>query len=299
MTLRFDIRAFDEVTSTNDIVKEAASRGEPEGFAVCAKVQTAGYGRRGNAWKSESGSLYLSLLLRPDASGARMSTLPLAAALAVRRAVASFLPEGSKACVMVKWPNDVVVRDARLGVPAGSFAKVCGISTELKSGAVCVGIGVNVLAPRRGNGDGGLCRPGAGACVANVAAAVPSFRNRPTYLSELVPEGACPSVAQVRDAVLDAFAAVYDEWLARGFAPLRQEYLQHFALLGRAVRVDEPTAHPAGSEGDTAPSAACATLRGTVAGVTDDGRLLVDRCDSPGDGPCLFEVASGSITMEA
>lgn len=296
MTLRFDIRAFEEVTSTNDIVKQAAADGVPEGLAVCAKVQTAGYGRRGNAWESGEGSLYLSLLLRPDAAEERASTLPLATAVAVRRAVAGLLPEESPARIQVKWPNDVVVCDGRLGVAEGSFAKLCGISTELKSGAVCVGIGVNVQAPD------GMCqgtftfdtRQAPCAESDHSLTHAPTHRNRPTYLSELVPAGACPSVDQVCDAVLAAFADVYDAWLADGFPALRQEYLQYFALAGAMVRVEEASVCV-----DGAFSGMGATLRGTVAGVTGDGRLLVDSCASPDGVPSLFEVASGSITMEA
>ena len=48
----FRICEHDELPSTNDAIKQAIDAGAPEGEVVCARVQTAGYGRQGRAWKS-------------------------------------------------------------------------------------------------------------------------------------------------------------------------------------------------------------------------------------------------------
>lgn len=277
MTLRFDIREYDELTSTNDMVKQAMREGAPEGLVVCAKAQTAGYGRRGHKWQSGEGSLYMSILLRPkvtrDGEASRMATLPLVVALAARRAIASFLPAWLAEDVKVKWPNDVVFGEA---TPEG-FGKMCGISTEWKLGAVCVGIGVNV---RRSAG-----------CIRSECPLTPAEmhpRNHPTYMGDILGEAECPTVTQVRDAVLRVFACVYGEWLAHGFSALRSEYTQCFALLGAEVRIDDAAVLDTGGS-----VVADGMLCCTVEGVTDDGMLVARPCGSA----VLAKVASGTVTI--
>lgn len=310
MTLRFDIREYDELTSTNDLVKQAMKDGAPEGLVVCAKVQTAGYGRRGHKWQSGEGSLYMSALLRPnvarDGEASRMATLPLVVALAVRRAIASFLPARQAGEVKVKWPNDVVYGEAAFE----GFSKMCGISTEWKLGAVCVGVGVNIR--RECHQDvtevGSSVTPQRQAVWAERAtlrcdrrpdlchihadrhseSVTPIPRNLPTYMGDILGEGECPSVGQVRDAVLREFARVYDTWLAHGFAALRNEYMQCLALLGAEVRIDDAAVLGAGGSVVARDVPCC-----TVEGVTDDGMLAVRPCGSD----VSAKVASGTVTI--
>lgn len=277
MTLRFDIREYDELTSTNDLVKQAMKDGAPEGLVVCAKVQTAGYGRRGHRWQSDEGSLYMSVLLRPnvarDGETSRMATLPLVVALAVRCAIASFLPARQAAEVKVKWPNDVVYGEAA----SEGFSKMCGISTEWKLGAVCVGVGVNVKSERPPTHADN-----------HSESVTPILRNLPTYMGDILDEGKCPSVGQVRDTVLREFARVYDTWLAHGFAALRNEYMQCLALLGSEVRIDDAAVLDAGGSVVARDVPCC-----TVEGVTGDGMLAVRPCGSD----VSAKVASGTVTI--
>src|SRR4030095_358427 len=63
-------------TSTNDIVKDLAQHGAPEGTAVVAEHQTQGRGRHGRSFVSPArGGLYVSLLLRPQADPQRLPQL--------------------------------------------------------------------------------------------------------------------------------------------------------------------------------------------------------------------------------
>ena len=64
------LRAFDVLDSTNEEIRRQAEAGAAEGLAVLARRQTAGRGRRGRAWDSPEGNLFLSLLLRPRVSAA-------------------------------------------------------------------------------------------------------------------------------------------------------------------------------------------------------------------------------------
>jgi BirA family biotin operon repressor/biotin-[acetyl-CoA-carboxylase] ligase len=128
-----EVRVLASASSTNDIVKEAARHGAPEGLVVLARTQTGGRGRHGRTWVSPPGNLFLSLLLRPRDAGC-LSLLPLAAGVAVAEAM-----DAQGVPCQLKWPNDVL---------AGG-RKIAGILAEASSDAgrvdsVVIGIGANV-----------------------------------------------------------------------------------------------------------------------------------------------------------
>lgn len=135
---KFDLEITSETGSTNDDAIEAGTRGAREGTVILAERQTAGRGRRGDAWISPPGvNLLFSLLLRPEAPPERWTRLPHLAGIAVCRAVESEFPELPP--IKLKWPNDVFLADR----------KVAGILVESRflpdaSPAVVLGIGLNV-----------------------------------------------------------------------------------------------------------------------------------------------------------
>ncbi|HEX7318273.1 MAG TPA: biotin--[acetyl-CoA-carboxylase] ligase [Pyrinomonadaceae bacterium] len=126
---------FDSLPSTNTEAARQAALGAPEGLCVVAREQTAGRGRRERSWVSpKDAGLYLSVVLRPALEARLWPLITLAAALAVREALA-------EACELeadIKWPNDLLA-DGR---------KLCGILAETAEGArgraVVLGIGVNL-----------------------------------------------------------------------------------------------------------------------------------------------------------
>ena len=59
----FRLSAHDTLPSTNTEALTLARRGETGPLWVTARQQTAGRGRRGNAWISTPGNLYATLLL--------------------------------------------------------------------------------------------------------------------------------------------------------------------------------------------------------------------------------------------
>jgi len=127
---------FEEIPSTNDVIREKAAAGAPEGCVVIAGSQTAGRGRRGKNWLSLPGKgVYLSLLLRPRWPAGEAPFISFFAAVAVARALERLRIEG----VNLKWPNDVLVNGRKIG---GVL-----IEPRVSSGKiefVVVGIGVNV-----------------------------------------------------------------------------------------------------------------------------------------------------------
>ena len=132
-----NIIVHQSVTSTNDLLREAAMREDvPEGTIVVAAEQTKGKGRRGRSFFSPVGTgIYFSILLRPQCSPGELMHLTCATAVAMcdaLEAAAGFRPG-------IKWTNDLVYGKKKLG----------GILTELgltPQGMVdyaIIGIGIN------------------------------------------------------------------------------------------------------------------------------------------------------------
>ena len=134
---RWQVQVFEEVTSTNTLLKDLGRQGCPAGTVLVADRQTGGRGRLGRTFLSPGGvGVYLSALIRPDCAPTELMHLTCAAAVAMCDAVEhafGFRPG-------IKWTNDLVVGNKKLG----------GILTELgldpKTGRVSyavVGIGIN------------------------------------------------------------------------------------------------------------------------------------------------------------
>ena len=104
---------LEETTSTQDVARDLAASGAPEGTAVIARRQKAGKGRLSRAWLSPEGALAVSIVLRPSFEELRL--LPAITSVAVFRTLKRL---GVKASI--KWPNDVLI----------SGRKVCGILIE-------------------------------------------------------------------------------------------------------------------------------------------------------------------------
>ena len=122
--------------STNDDALLAARSGAAHGSVFVADEQTAGRGRRGNAWHAAPGeNLLFSALLRPALELAHTSALTLAIGLALRDAIAPLI----SADVLIKWPNDVLVGKKKL---AGVLVESQLQGERLQ--AVVVGVGLNV-----------------------------------------------------------------------------------------------------------------------------------------------------------
>jgi BirA family biotin operon repressor/biotin-[acetyl-CoA-carboxylase] ligase len=138
MSFGFPHRHFRTTDSTNERAKELAQAGAPGGLVVTASAQTAGRGRRGNAWFAPPGACLLySALLRPfDAE--RAPVLPLAVPIAVCEAAEEVAPVRCR----VKWPNDVWI-DER---------KAAGVLVEARpdEGWAVIGVGLNVAIPQDG-----------------------------------------------------------------------------------------------------------------------------------------------------
>ncbi len=262
------VLSYDEVSSTNDLVKRAIEAGETANLVVCARKQSGGYGRDGRLWESPLGGLYFSMLLRPANSMQHWSTLPLLVGMAVREGLSSLLEPSVASSLLLKWPNDVVLGEAAVDKLQKVFRKLCGISSEVYQGALCVGVGINVLRPKEAEE------------ISLVGRNIPAYlEDLPAFCSEGIDVlDAIPQVCHKRlqcgatkdtdildmvlQAVLDAFWPLYESWQVEGFAPLKERYQQVSALQGHAVQVLDRRGSVLAS--------------GVVCGIDTEGRLLLE-----------------------
>jgi len=202
-----DVRVVAETGSTNADLLALARSGVGEGVVLAAEAQSAGRGRMGRPWVSPPrAALMFSVLLRPAAVPAALrGWIPLLTGVAV----ASALRAGAAVDARLKWPNDVLVHDAKLA----------GILAEQSGHAVVVGTGINVSTSREE-------LPVRGA-------------------TSLALEGAASADRGLLLAgVLTELERWYRAWAgARGDASgsgLRHEYQRLCGTLGRQVRVSLP-----------------------------------------------------------
>ena len=140
------LRYTPSTASTNaDALAYLQQHPEPaslNGMAILAECQTAGRGRRGRTWHSPAhGNIYTSVIVVPAQAANRpgpwLSWVPLFSALAV----AECLSNHADLVVSVKWPNDLLIGERKLG---GILCEQT--STPGKTMAIIIGIGLNVNA---------------------------------------------------------------------------------------------------------------------------------------------------------
>lgn len=103
---------MEAVDSTNSEAERQLAAGQEAPFVVLARRQSAGRGRFGRTWESEdSGNLYLSLGFRPNLLPSQLQTFTLWMGLNVCECVANTCRVQPR----VKWPNDLLYNDRKLG----------------------------------------------------------------------------------------------------------------------------------------------------------------------------------------
>ncbi len=140
------LRYMPSTASTNAdalaYLQQLAGQSIPHGMAMIAECQTAGRGRRGRTWHSPAqGNIYSSVIVVPEPGAKRagpwLSWIPLFSALAV----ADCLSSHTGLVVSVKWPNDLLIGERKLG---GILCEQT--SAPDKTMAIVIGIGLNINA---------------------------------------------------------------------------------------------------------------------------------------------------------
>ncbi len=130
------LRIFDSVVSTNKVAAEFAAKDYPDGTVIISDTQTGGKGRLGRLWLSPpEKNVYMSIIMRPDILPKDATILTIMSSVACASAIRNL----TSIPVTIKWPNDMLVSNKKLG----------GILTEIKSDMdrihyAVVGIGINI-----------------------------------------------------------------------------------------------------------------------------------------------------------
>ncbi len=227
------IKVFDAIDSTNSYLMR--SPGPVPGMINIAVTsnQTAGRGRRGKTWQSPPGSgLCISIAYTFSTQPENLPALTLALGLGV----VDVLQEFGASNVELKWPNDLVALDGKLG----------GILTEVQkhSGTavtIVAGLGLNTHLP--GDLDFGL---------------ESDWARRVTDLKSIC--DTLPIHEEVAGKVTTKFLQVFADYEAYGFAAIAERWSRHDWLLGREIVVETGQSQ----------------LSGRGAGVANDGALLID-----------------------
>lgn len=222
-TLLTGLEVHQELDSTNHYLRALVHPEMASGYACLAERQTQGRGRRGRTWVSPFGAnIYLSVFWRFSCSAAALGGLSLAVGAAVAQALAAAGADQ----VGLKWPNDLLWRQRKLG----------GVLLELAGEAsgpcdVVAGVGVNVAMP-----------PACAALVdqpwTDLHTALGTARPNRNRLAALLLGHTLEGLARYEYQGLEPFLA---EWRRRDVASGREVELRlpHRCVAGTALGVDE------------------------------------------------------------
>jgi len=208
--LGHNISYQESIASSNEVCKQLAMQGAPDGTVCLTEEQIKGKGRLARGWFSPKGKgLWFSILLKPSFLPQEAAKCTLLAAVAVVQAVNGI----AGVHATIKWPNDILL-DGK---------KLVGILTEMSAefghiNYIVVGIGINVsVAPED----------------------VPAeFRSSAISLNAVATEEI--SRAELLADVLKNFETLYEEVLQQGFAPVLKMWRKYTSTLGKQVKVLAP-----------------------------------------------------------
>lgn len=208
------VHLFEVIDSTNAWLLRQPARA---GINVClAECQTAGRGRRARQWVSPfARNLYLSMRMTIESGIGALEGLSLAVAVVI----AECLQRLGAGDVQVKWPNDILWRERKLG----------GVLLELTGdpSGIChlvVGVGLNL------RGDNSMLEQIDQPWVA---------------LSEIVPQP--PTRNQVAATVIESLAQALSLYESQGFASYHARWEKLNAYSGAQVQLHLNGAMVAGS----------------------------------------------------
>jgi len=199
---------FEEIDSTNDWLLAQAMPAQGRLRAAMAEFQRAGRGRQGKEWISpRSSGICLSLAYTFNDPRRDIASLTLAAGVGIAQRLEELGIEG----IGLKWPNDLVLRDAKLG----------GILTEsrFKPGgdlSVVIGVGINVALPDIDTLTSDIGR------VIDLASCLESV----------------PSRNRIAAGLIDSLGATLEQYDARGFGRFFDAWPRYDWLHGQRVCLD-------------------------------------------------------------
>lgn len=227
------IEVFERIDSTNSYLKDQAAPPPGQFRVAIAEHQTAGRGRHDKQWiSSPGGSLCLSLSYRFQQIPTELQALTLALGIGTANA----LTEVGVGGIQLKWPNDLLVANGKLG----------GILTETlirgDSDVVLIaGIGLNIeLEPKLAEAE------------------LSEWADSATCLASIMSD--LPSRERLSAIIVEALMSTCRTFASSGFESFAGQFPAYDWLNGKTLVIDT-------AEG---------LVNGTAAGIAEDGALLID-----------------------
>lgn len=127
---------YETIGSTNDIAKELAEAGEPEGTVIITDEQSAGRGRLRRTWIAPPrSSILMSMILRPKLAANQIGRITMAVSLGACDAI----QRRTGLTPQIKWPNDVLLNGKKC---AGILSEAGLVDDRVEY--VVAGLGINV-----------------------------------------------------------------------------------------------------------------------------------------------------------
>ncbi len=204
------IEFVSSIDSTNSELMRRAAAGDYSTVCLVAKEQTAGRGRLGRAWLSDSHALTFSIglpLAPKDWSGLSL-------------AVGVSLAESLHERIQIKWPNDLWVDGQKL---AGILIETTAIQDAPTTERYAViGIGINLEAP-----------------TAAVTQSALDAKAAPVGLRELIPNATAETALQM---VLSSLHDAIKNFEQYGWKPYAADFAKRDALQGLSIKLSSGVA---------------------------------------------------------
>lgn len=202
-TKNWELHLKETETSALDVATEFIGNfdGLPEGNGFLVEEQTAGRGRMGRVWISrKNDGMYFSVILTPKRGIQEWPTLSFVASLAAVQTLSVICPDVP---VSLKWPNDLMVDNKKIG----------GILLESASPHVIIGCGINIKnAP-------------------DITDAVYPSTDIANYQADL------PDAQEIANAYMSHLEVLYEIWQNCGPAPILARWQDKSNIIGRQLTV--------------------------------------------------------------
>lgn len=205
---KYNLVIFEKIDSTNSEAIRLAKAGVSGDYIIWSESQTAGRGRAGRSWSSESGNLYFSLLLDRGITLEKQPQLSFVVAVALYDTI-DFLAKKDKIPLPLglKWPNDLLVNNKKL---AGMLLESL---TLYGKNYLIIGLGVNVkLTPK------------------DIDKPVTSLVEEGVYILDN---------STLLDTFMNYFQKYFAIWRNKGFMRIRESWLAKAYNLNEMVVIDD------------------------------------------------------------
>jgi BirA family biotin operon repressor/biotin-[acetyl-CoA-carboxylase] ligase len=227
------LEVFGEIGSTNSYLLGETCPAPGRCRVALTENQTNGRGRRDRVWLSpRSSGLCLSMAFTFRAMPEEFPSLSLAIGIGIAQALERLGIHG----IGLKWPNDIIARDGKLGGVLSEVHPARGSGTTVVAG---VGINVDFNSSKQGR---------------EIATSIGGASDLASCCDEL------PSRPELAAGIIESLIDIMVRFDATGFSPFYEAWQRYDWLRGRAVTIET----------------AEVTSAGIAEGVDTDGALLLN-----------------------